>query len=260
MTPTRTTVGILVAAVALVAAALAAAPQAGVRDARGAARASRCASLRGVTSFHGHASVVYTETATGDDTAEGGTETITLDRRAFLTLNLSHRQTTDSGAEFMGDAAVSDGAVNDAFANSGTGFSGEEHFGGNIGANAILGIDSKLHKCQYALIIFTIATASFSGDEQIQPEDDAITGSPYTGWRRLGSSLDIAGSVTANAYYDRDCPRGPVPCYSFSGGWSADFGTLFACGMVEPTSCSPTGRAKYGTAHLSWSLTPVRTR
>jgi hypothetical protein len=72
---------------------------------------------------------MFTETTSGEDPGEGGTETVRLDRQASnLRIDVQKEEVTKTGTEFSGGATHGNVEVDDTFANTGTGFSGSLSF------------------------------------------------------------------------------------------------------------------------------------
>jgi hypothetical protein len=223
-----------------------------------------CASLQGLLAFHGHASIEFSKSASGDDLKHGGAESVAVHRDAYaLVINLTPKivSTYESGRYvfFAGKATGGEITVKDTW--DGTTQHGALHYDGAVSTalpnpGATLIFDRVA--CQYVFETGYAVKAKYSGDDALRPYTTVV-----------GSAVGLRYGIPANLQlHNADYPdagaaacQDPIQtgnaCYSFSGGWSHDFATLYKCHSLLPQGNCATDNNPAGNAIFGWSLFPV---
>lgn len=200
-------------------------------------------------------------TATGTDPGLGGTETVTLVRRAVeLHLNLPKKLVGKHGFTFF-SGTMTGGAVTvaDALDTSADGFEASLAYNGPltrqlpIFGSADIAFDRR--KCRYELLLGYGVKASFEGDASLETDPEATT-TVDGGPEALPHSLHLSDGGSIDAFLSCPDTQGPQACVSFDGTWTAEFATLALCGSTVSVSCKD-DTEPVGSAHVGWSLTPT---
>jgi hypothetical protein len=227
------------------------------------AAASACASLAGVHSFHGHALLSFDGSASGPVEGTGGSETISLMRRAAsLKLDLTHK-TVGKGdyrgfVTFSGKARLGNVTVDDSFTESGSGSAASETYNGpalsTLGSASVV-LDT--NDCLYAVTVTVGAKTMFSGDGSLQPGAGVFV-SAVGDRNRITRDLHLIGGVGPDAYLR--CPGDPLlsghPCFQLGGGWATDFAELKQCGSYPPQGNCASSDKPVGDGKFIWVLKP----
>jgi hypothetical protein len=223
--------------------------------------ANPCPSLEHLRGFHGNASIVgLSTTAGGEDSGEGGLETIELAHHVANVRFDLHREplTKHRLHYFAGNATHGDVEIEDAFQNTGTGFSGRLSYSNPLTSHlpnkgeAGLVFDRRKKHCIYAFELSFQVKTTFTGEEEVKP-DLSVTGSAAGRGKKIPKKLKLVGS-SAVSIWD-SCPAGdPQGCYEIGGGWTSEFFTLFQCHSIVAVTC---GNKSPGTAELNWSISPI---
>jgi hypothetical protein len=223
-----------------------------------------CAPALGkVKAFHGYASLRFATGAVGVDPGEGGFQSIILIHTAnSLRIDMKKERVTRKGAEFGGDARLGHVTVADTFVQSATGLGGSQSYSGPLGSHpsnsgyAQLRVDRRRNKCRYEFIASFEVPAAYSGDEEIDQPPSEISGGAYSGTKHLPGDLKLSFSGALPAHLS--CVGTVLlvtACYTFRGGWTVDFATLFLCHSVVAVGCADDSKPM-GAAEFTWKLSP----
>ncbi|MBS1860564.1 MAG: hypothetical protein JSS68_02520 [Actinobacteria bacterium] len=231
--------------------------------------AGACPSWAGVKGFEGHVAMSFTQSASGVDPGNGGTQTITLDRNAsHLEVDLHGRLTSNGPGilkrvtQFLGRTSGGSVSVTDRLINTGLGQSGTASAGGPSDPWPA-GLELWPRTCKYQLTAGFATRTTLSGDlpSQLEPEP-LVSAAAFTPRETIPAhSLKLSGTATVDVYYERcpelnNLPGTEKDCYVPSGGWLNDFQTLKFCHSVTAENCEDGGEEQ-GTAQISWSISPV---
>jgi len=224
-----------------------------------------CASLRGVLSFHGHALLSFSSSASGGGKDQGGQVSITLHRavedlQVILTPKVvgkwgSGRYVFFSGRVRGGHVVVKDDYSTDTMQGALT------YNGGSSSKIPVLaGLVFDRIACQYVFQAgFAVDNASYNGDASLRPVTRLGAGATSERYH-IPANLHLNGGdgPEAGGTGCDDPIVNDKSCYSFSGGWSTDFETLFKCNSLSPegSGCASSDTS-VGTAIFTWSLTPT---
>ena len=114
--------------------------------------------------------------------------------------------------------------------------------------------------CQYVFQAgFAVDDATYNGDAPLRPVTRLGAGATSERYH-IPANLHLNGGDGPEAG-GPGCDNPIVndkSCYSFSGGWSTDFATLFKCNSLSPESSGcASSDTSVGTATFTWSLTPT---
>lgn len=218
-----------------------------------------CPSLANVTSFAGVVTPSYSDQAAASSPAYGGMITIAVDQSAALDVDLpaSHSGPTHGVTIFFGRVTSSNGVHAEQSVDRPL----KGHISGTeLGPIRMAFLLVSPEMCKYQLMVTYSTKTAFTGDEGAKP-GTTVTVTAVTPREDIPASLDLANSVQVPVY--EGCGAGPVAtpkptgCYSFAGGWKADFEMYKRCTSTVPdNSCKPSD-GSLGTAHISWSLHPT---
>lgn len=224
-----------------------------------------CASLQGLLSFHGHVLLSFTSSASGGDKDSGGQVSITLHRAVQdlqVTLTPKVVSKYESGRYIFFSGRVSGGhvVVKDDYSTD-TKHGALTYNGGSsstIPELAELVFDRIA--CEYVFEAgYAVDSASYNGDAPLRPV--ARLGAAATSERyHIPANLHLGGGdgPEAGGPGCDDPIVNDKSCYSFSGGWSTDFETLFKCNALSPrASDCASNDTSVGTAIFTWSLSPT---
>ena len=225
--------------------------------------ARRCASLQGVLAFHGHASISFSKSATGDDAQHGGAKSVALQHSASalvvnLTPSVVSKYEHGRYVFFAGKATGGEITVKDTYA--GTTQKGELNY--DNAASTTLPNPATLIfdrvACKYVFQVGYAVKAAFSGDDALRPYT-TLSGSAVGLRYEIppGLQLHNADYPDAGGTACQDPIQTGQACYLFNGGWSHEFSTLFKCHSLTPQNGCATGDTPTGNAIFSWSLSPV---
>jgi hypothetical protein len=213
--------------------------------------------------FHGHASISFNKSASGDDLQHGGAESIALKRSAFaLAVNLTPKVVSkyENGRYVFcaGKATGGEVSVKDTYV--GTTVKGELSYDGPVSTtfpNAATLIFDRV-ACKYVFEVGYAVRAAFTGDDALRPYT-TVSGSAVGLRYGIPASLQLHGVdyPDAGGAACQDPIQTGNACFSFTGGWSQEFTTLFKCNSLTPQGGCATDDKPAGGAIFSWSLSPV---
>jgi hypothetical protein len=205
----------------------------------------------------------FSKSASGDDAQHGGVKSIALNRSAYaLVVNLTPKVVSkyEHGRYVFFAAKATGGEISVKDTNAGTTQKGELSYDGALSTrfpnSATLIFD--LVACKYVFEVGYAVKAKFTGDDALRPYT-TVSGSAVG--LRYGIPADLqlhnADYPDAGGAACQDPIQTGDACFSFTGGWSHDFTTLFKCHSLTAQGGCATDDKPAGNAIFTWSLSPV---
>jgi len=120
--------------------------------------------------------------------------------------------------------------------------------------SATLFVDPR--SCKYQLSIAFGVKTHYAGDADLNPGPN-VGGGADGEREKIPHSLHLAGGAGPDAFHSgcQEALFNGTDCYSFGGGYSTDFMTLFDCHSAQAVNCS-SGDKPVGSAEFVWVLSP----
>ena len=228
--------------------------------------ASACPSLKHVKSFHGHASIRFSGTASGEDQSSGGSETVTLHHKvAQAQIKLTDFAREPGRILVAGTVSGGTVTVNDSYDNTGSDTQGSETYSGPINDPIGTGVELVVDRqtCRWKLgVSVQVKGVSFKGDTA--NPGTAIYQDADSKWHDISNSLHAVSSDTDHVYYGR-CPKRVVKhgraCFTY--GAAGRTTTTCSTGAIRshrPTTATRWTHRKAWLTSIGPSRRPSRSR
>jgi hypothetical protein len=214
-----------------------------------ATQANRCG-LASYKSLHGHVSMTYNESASGEIPGANKSVTILFNRQATSVPVHLHRLKANPRLPgyyfYTGGSSGGSFTVNDAS----TGADEGTMTASGPSLPFIAGLGGHAGPCLYQLSVSFRIRAAATGDAAVGYS--SYIGSTFTTPR----SKKLSGSTVVPGAGDCDITYGSAGCVGFSGGWTTKFVMLKRCGATSAGQCQSLDDTDFGDATISWSLSP----